>query len=295
MKCNFLSIWIKKTYQNKRVYLFTLIMQREISHKITLGENLSPLRDVLNVPSVDNVANLRNVFGKVDKLGNLWDRVEADADLARYIPGQTDASIQGQIYSIVGKKAYAAQTYSDLKTLDFTVILAAGTYTNYSSMTLVLPIQIKKSTNAATNIDNDMVTVNIFFARWLKEVDIKRYPDDISITPTNNTVSIADSAQMLKHMPAIALDTIQETLLYDKQKVSLPADTDRRSHNSQVPASSSDKNLGSRITDFHGLLGQKKYFRVPLKFFTDLGLVNFAYNRDTRFMFTLESNLNKLF
>ena len=46
-------------------------MQREISHKITLGENLSPLRDVLNVPSVDNVANLRNVFGKVDKLGNL--------------------------------------------------------------------------------------------------------------------------------------------------------------------------------------------------------------------------------
>ena len=162
-------------------------------------------------------------------------------------------------------------------------------------MTLVLPIQIKKSTNAATNIDNDMVTVNNFFARWLKEVDIKRYPDDISITPTNNTVSIADSAQMLKHMPAIALDTIKETLLYDKQKVSLPADTDRRSHDSQVPASSSDKNLGSRITDFHGLLGQKKYFRVPLKFFTDLGLVNFAYNTDTRFMFTLESNLNKLF
>ena len=273
MKCNFLSIWIKKTYQNKRVYLFTLIMQREISHKITLGENLNPLRDVLNVPSVDNVVNLRNVFGKVDKLGNLWDRSEADADLARYIPGLTDASIQGHIYSIVGKKAYAAQTYSDLKTLDFTVILAAGTYTNYSSMTLVLPIQIKKSTNAATNIDNDMVTVNIFFARWLKEVDIKRYPDDISITPTNNTVSIADSAQMLKFMPAIALDTIRETLLYDKQKVSLPADTDRRSLNSQVPASSSDKNLGSRITDFHGLLGQKKYYRVPLKFFTDLGLV----------------------
>ena len=124
-------------------------MQREISNKITLGENLNPLRvnplrDVSNVPNVDSVAHLRNVFGKVDKLGNLWDRGEADADVARYIPGLTDASRQGQIYSIVGKKAYAAQTYSDLKTLDFTVILAAGTYTNYSSMALVLPIQIKK-------------------------------------------------------------------------------------------------------------------------------------------------------
>ena len=85
-------------------------MQREISNKIKLGENLNPLRvnplrDVSNVPSVDRVAHLRNVFGKVDKLGNLWDRGEADADLARYIPGLTDASRQGQIYSIVGEKS----------------------------------------------------------------------------------------------------------------------------------------------------------------------------------------------
>ena len=160
---------------------------------------------------------------------------------------------------MLGKKAYAAQTYSDLKTLDFTVILAAGTYTNYSSMALVLPIQIKKKTNAATDIDNDTVTVNSFFARCLKEVGIKRYPDDIRITPTNNTVSIADYlGQMLKHMPAKALNTIKKTLLYHKEKVSLPADTDRRLHSSQVLASRSDKNLGSRITDFHGLLGQRK-------------------------------------
>ena len=41
-------------------------MQREISNKITLGENLNPLRDVSNVPSINNVADLRNVFGKVE-------------------------------------------------------------------------------------------------------------------------------------------------------------------------------------------------------------------------------------
>ena len=71
-------------------------MQREISNKIRLGENLNPLRDVTNVPSVHNVANLKNVFSKVDKLGNLWDKGEADAELARYIPGLTDASKQGK-------------------------------------------------------------------------------------------------------------------------------------------------------------------------------------------------------
>ena len=43
------------------------------------------------------------------------------------------------------------------------------------------------------------------------------------------------------------------------------------------------------------MLGQKSYYRIPLKFFTDLGLVNFAHNTNTKFMFTLESHLNKLF
>ena len=117
-------------------------MQREISNKIRLGKNLNPLRDVSNVPSIDNVANLRNVFGKVDKLGNLWDRGEADVDLARYIPDLTDTSRQGQVYRITAKKAYATQTYTDQKALEFTVILAANTYNNYSSMCVVLPIQI---------------------------------------------------------------------------------------------------------------------------------------------------------
>ena len=71
-----------------------------------------------------------------------------------------------------------------------------------------------------------------------------------------------------------ALDIIKETLLYDKTKVSLPADNDRRSHSSQIPGNRTDPNLGSRITEFHGMLGQKNYYRVPLKFFTDLRLVN---------------------
>ena len=74
------------------------------------------------------IANLQFVFGKVDKLSALWDYGGADASLAIYIPGLTDVTMQGQLYSINAKKAYAAQ------------ILAANTYTNYSSMCVVLPM-----------------------------------------------------------------------------------------------------------------------------------------------------------
>ena len=43
------------------------------------------------------------------------------------------------------KKAYATSIYADKKTLEFTIELAVNTFTNYSSMCIVLPITIKKS------------------------------------------------------------------------------------------------------------------------------------------------------
>ena len=76
-------------------------MQREISNKIQLGETLNLLNDISVVSSIDNTSNLKNVFGKVDKLGDLWDRGQADASLIRYIPGLSNVLRQEQIFNIV--------------------------------------------------------------------------------------------------------------------------------------------------------------------------------------------------
>ena len=58
-------------------------MQREINNEKQLDETLHPLIDVSAVSSIDNTANLKDVFGKVDKLGDLWDRGQADESLIR--------------------------------------------------------------------------------------------------------------------------------------------------------------------------------------------------------------------
>ena len=88
-------------------------MQREISNKIQLGETLNPLNKVSVVLSIDNTSNLKDVLGKVDKLGNLRDRGQADASLIRYILGLSNVSRQGKIFNIVPKKTYATSTYTD--------------------------------------------------------------------------------------------------------------------------------------------------------------------------------------
>ena len=100
---------------------------------------------------------------------------------------------------------------------------------------------------------------------------------------------------MLKHLPAKSLDTIKETLLYDETKVTLLGGRDRRSSTSNTPGDRTDVNLASRITEFHALLSQRLYYRIPLKYFLHLDLVNFSEKTDTKFIFTLKSNTNKLF
>ena len=84
------------------------------------------------------------------------------------------------------EKAYATSTYTYKKTHEFTIELAANTHTNYSSMRIVFPKQIKKSTDKTANVN--VITVNNVFCHWLKEIDARRYPDNIRILPTNNTV-----------------------------------------------------------------------------------------------------------
>ena len=48
--------------------------------------------------------------------------------------------------------------------------VAANTHANYSSMHVVLPIQIKKSTNKTANVN--VIAVNNFFCHWLKEQNV---------------------------------------------------------------------------------------------------------------------------
>ena len=59
--------------------------------------------------------------------------------------------------------------------------------------------------------------MSTFFCHWLKEIDARRYPDNVRIFATNNTVEIYQcAAQQLKHLSKKSLGDIRETLLYEK-------------------------------------------------------------------------------
>ena len=95
---------------------------------------------------------------------------------------------------------------------------------------------------------------------------------------------------MLKHMSEKALKTFQETVLYRKKSVILPANRNRRSHADNDVADRMDSNLSDRITKFNDVINS-----VPLRFLVDIGLLNFPVKIDSKTICTLESDMNKLF
>ena len=138
------------------------------------------------------------------------------------------------------------------------MLFTADTATNFNNMPLCILLQIKQKSNAVNNIDDDLMTVNNFSVRFIKESDIRRYDDDVRILPANNTVNIYRySDAMLKHMPDDVLKTYDETLLYSKMAVKLAKNVDRSPNN--TPNNRTDDDLDDRIDEFHYLLGKKRY------------------------------------
>ena len=76
-----------------------------------MGDKLNPLNDVSAVSSIDNTSNLKDVFAKIDKLGDLWDTGKADASLIRYVRGVSEISTQGKIFNIVQKSVCIINLY----------------------------------------------------------------------------------------------------------------------------------------------------------------------------------------
>ena len=146
-------------------------MQRDISERNFLGETLSPYEDARRSTGIDRTAsNYNDAKEKVQKIRDLINIGKYDADLAKYIPGLLELTIQGMLDDIDTREKVAHPSYKDMEQLDFQILLTENYYVNPNSIYICFPIKIKKNTNNALDIDADMTTVNTFFAHWVCKI-----------------------------------------------------------------------------------------------------------------------------
>ena len=169
-------------------------MQRDISNRNNLGNTLNSIDDAKE---------------KVQKIRDLINMGKYDADLAKYIPGLMDLAIQGMLDDIDTREKVAHPSYKDKEQLDFQILLTENYYVNPANIHICFPIKIKKKSNNNFDIDDDLITINIFFAQWVKEVSKTKYGSDKELPPTFSPWEVYQySDQMLKHLPADDLKSI---------------------------------------------------------------------------------------
>ena len=62
------------------------------------------MNDISAVLTVDNVSSLKDVFGRIDNVGDLWEKGKADPSLTWYLPGGNKVLRQKQIFNIFPRK-----------------------------------------------------------------------------------------------------------------------------------------------------------------------------------------------
>ena len=122
---------------------------------------LNLMKDAAKVEAIDYTADFENLFGRFDAYTKFYNTGKTKNDIVRYRPGLTKLVHQGQIDETLTKKAYADDTYKDLKIAEFNIKLTNNQYMNFH-VYLVFPLKIKKSSHVANDLADDVITVNIF-------------------------------------------------------------------------------------------------------------------------------------
>ena len=89
--------------------------------------------------------------------------------MAEYVPGDLEMKFQGMLEDIDIREKKSTFFLNRYGKLNFQILLTNNYYVNPNNIHICFPVKIKKSSNAATDIDGDLKTVNNFFALLIKE------------------------------------------------------------------------------------------------------------------------------
>ena len=108
--------------------------------------SLNPIKvkDAVGVSAVDYSADFDNLYKKSENFENVYKTGKANGEVIRYLPGLVKPFSQGQLKGTTERKAFADDTYKDLKVVEFAIQLSNNEYMNFHGVHIVFSMKIKK-------------------------------------------------------------------------------------------------------------------------------------------------------
>ena len=140
------------------------------------------------VDKIDYKADFDNLYLRMNDFDNFFQIGKISVIMLKYIPGLAKIGYQGQLHLTETKRKYPDESQKNKKVIEFNNQLTANPYTNFQNVDFCFPIKIKSAADKNNDITAGTITVNNFFAHWIREIDVKKYGDDIPILPLTSTV-----------------------------------------------------------------------------------------------------------
>ena len=105
--------------------------------------SLNPIKGRVGVSAVDYSVDFDHLFKKSENLEKFFETGKASGEMVRYLPGLTKPLYQGQLKGTTKRKAFADDTYKDLKVAEYTIQLSNNEYINFHGVHFVFPLKIK--------------------------------------------------------------------------------------------------------------------------------------------------------
>ena len=83
---------------------------------------------------MDYSADFDHLFKKSENLEKVFETGKASSKLVRYLPGLMKPLYQGQLIGTTKRKAFADDTYQDLKVVEYTIQLSNNEYMNFHNV-----------------------------------------------------------------------------------------------------------------------------------------------------------------
>ena len=217
---------------------------------------------------------------------------------------------KGMLENIDTREKVAHPSYKDIDELEFQILLTDNYYVNSSNIHLCFPMKKKASSKEASEIDGDLITVNNLFAHLIKEISVTKYGSGkeliLMFSPyeiyqySNSMLKQKDELKMLeKHYYTVYYTVYCNSTSIDRRIHDGSEFTTTGLNATQIATAKAnnakDLNMDERISKFKNQLKDEYVYRIPLKYFTDLGKINFPLKMDFRIKFHLEKEMKKLF
>ena len=244
---------------------------------------------------MDSAYTYTGVKNKLNSMMSLIQKGEVRENLvSEYLSGFQTPHFQGLITKTTNQKIFAGSQYTGQTELTFEIVPPNGTYYNPSTIQLYLTLQFTNNDKSGA-MPNNVVAVNNFISRLIKDINIVKNRTEENITPQQSLTVSEYCDFQLDNFDTDHYYLASQILHSSRSKVNIERRANVAGTGQAGIDARTDANLSYRIANYRNTQNSNSPYIINLSLLDSCFGLNDMIKLTITVRFGLESDMKKLF